>query len=328
MTTQPTDDDVLAEAVDWRLRIDEAPHDQVLHRRLERWLAESESHRTAYRDVEHMTQVARALPADYATQPISANSNREPQPERTAAPVRRWRWLAGAAVALVACFVAFVLPSALLWLEADHQTATAELRRITLEDGSVVTLDAGSAIAIRYSTAQRHVELLAGRAYFEVVPSRDRPFVASTDDLTVTVTGTAFDVGLSPNMTSVAVHSGTVEVAAGDHSREPTVLGRGERVDFERTSRRLTRASIDPADVASWRERRLIVDRVQLGEVVAELARHYHGMMVMRDSTLAARPVSGVFDLGQPVEALQAAVRTHGGSVTRITPYLLVISGR
>jgi ferric-dicitrate binding protein FerR (iron transport regulator) len=36
----------------------------------------------------------------------------------------------------------------------------------------------------------------------------------------------------------------------------------------------------------------------------------------MRDRALGDRLVSGVFDLRQPIEALQAAVRTHDGSVT------------
>ena len=48
---------------------------------------------------------------------------------------------------------------------------------------------------------------------------------------------------------------------------------------------------------------------------------------MLSDRKLAQRRVSGVFDLRQPVEALQAAVRTHDGSITRVTPYLVVISG-
>jgi transmembrane sensor len=322
MTTEPTDDDVLAEAVDWRLRIDGAPHDQGLRNQLETWLAANEAHRSAYRDVEHMTRLARALPPDGAA-PYRLD---ERQPPRAPSPVRR-RLLAGAAVALAACLAVVVAPTARLWMEADHRTAAAEVHRLVLDDGSVVFLDAASAISVRYSPGQRQVALLAGRAYFQVTPGADRPFVVSTDDLTVTVTGTAFDVDLSPEATSVAVQSGRVEVSPGDHSRQPAILGRGERIAFERRSGGLTRSSVDPGDVASWRERRLIVDKARLGDVVAELGRHYPGLVMLRDEALAERPVSGVFDLRAPLEAMQAAVRTHGGTVMRITPYLVVILG-
>jgi transmembrane sensor len=324
MTTEPTDDDLLAEAIDWRLRIDQAPQDEGLRQQLASWLADDAAHRDAYRDVEWMTRLARALPPDYAAR--YARDGRSPSPRRTASPLRR-RLLAGSAIALAACLAFIFAPTARLWMEADHRTAAAELRRLVLEDGSVVFLDAASAIAVRYSPARREVALLSGRAYFEVTPAATRPFVVTTDDLTVTVTGTAFDVDLSPESTSVTVRSGRVEVSPGDHSRQPAILGRGERVAFERKSGNLSRASVDPADVASWRERRLIVDRARLGDVVAELGRHYPGLVMMRDELLAERPVSGVFDLRAPLEAMQAVVRTHGGTVMRITPYVVVILG-
>jgi transmembrane sensor len=318
MKSDPTDDDALAEAVDWRLRIDEAPHDEALRSALARWLSECEAHRTAYRDVDRVTRLARALPA-------GAGVPARPGPIR--APVGRRRLFVGAAVALAACLAAVLAPAAWLRLEADHLTATAELRRIVLEDGSAVVLDGSSAIAVRYSAARRQVALLAGQAYFEVVPALDRPFAVAADDLTVTVTGTAFDVDVSSDTTSVAVRSGTVEVASNDGSLEPATLQGGDRLERRRSARSVTRSSVDPADVAAWRERRLTVDNARLGDIVEELGRHYPGVVMMPGRALAERPVSGVFDLRRPFEAMEAVVQTHGGSVVRMTPWLVMIFG-
>jgi transmembrane sensor len=315
MTRDPTDDDLLADAVDWRLRIEAAPDDKALQAALEAWLAASEAHRSAYGDVERMTRVAAALPADYADPPR--------QPRRQP----RLRRAAFAAIALAACLAFLFLPTLQLWLASDHSTVTAELRSVTLDDGSVVSLDAASAIAVRYGAARREVALLSGRAFFEVVPAANRPFVVLVDDATVTVTGTAFDVRSSAQTTSVAVQSGTVEVAL-DQGRQPAaVLTRGQRLDIDRKSDRVAQTDTPPDDVASWRHHRLVVDRATVAEVVEELGRHYPGVVLMRDRALGDRLVSGVFDLRQPIEALQAAVRTHDGSVTRITPYVVVISG-
>lgn len=324
MTGDPTDDDLLAEAADWRMRIDAAPEDAALRSTLDAWLATSPAHRSAWRDVERMTRVAGALPADYADPQGPVLSGLRPQPRRAGG--MRLRRAAFAALALAACLAFVFLPTLQLWLASDHSTATAELRSVTLDDGSVVSLDAASAIAVRYGAARREVVLLSGRAFFEVVPAADRPFVVLVDDATVTVTGTAFDVRSSAQTTSVAVQSGTVEVAL-DHGRRPAaVLTRGQRLDIDRKSDRLAKADIPPDDVASWRNRRLVVDRATMADVVEELGRHYPGVVLMRDRALGDRLVSGVFDLSQPIEALQAAVRTHDGSVTRITPYVVVIS--
>lgn len=315
MTRDPTDDDLLADAVDWRLRIEAAPDDKALQAALEAWLAVSEARRSAYRDVERMTRVAAALPADYA------------DPRRQPRRQPRLRQAAFAAIALAACLAFVFLPTLQVWLASDHSTATAELGRVTLDDGSVVSLDAASAIAVRYGAARREVALLSGRAFFEVVPAADRPFVVAADDATVTVTGTAFDVRSSAQTTSVAVQSGTVEVALDHGRRRAATLTRGERLDIDRKSDRIARSDIPPDDVATWRQHRLVVDKATVAEVVEELRRHYSGVVLLRDGALADRLVSGIFDLRHPVEALQAAVRTHDGSVTRITPYVVMISG-
>ncbi len=90
--------------------------------------------------------------------------------------------------------------------------------------------------------------------------------------------------------------------------------------------KQIAKSEIAPEDVASWRERRLIVDGATLGEVVAELDRHHSGMIVLRDRSLGDRRITGVFDLRHPVEALQAVARTQQASVVEITPYLLIVS--
>lgn len=321
MTGDPGDDDVLAEAVDWRLRIEAAPGDAALRSAFEAWLAGSAARQSAYRDVERLARVAAALPADYAGPRAAAPMATRRRPRIA------FRVTALAAVAVAACLAFFILPMAQLWLAADHRTGTAELRKVVLDDGSVVSLDAASAIAVRYVASRREVALLAGRAFFEVEPMADRPFVVLVDDTTVTVTGTAFDVRSSAAITSVAVQSGIVEVTSDDGRRPLATLTRGEQLDIDRKSHRVARSVIVPDDIAAWRQHRLIVDRATVADVVEELGRHYGGVLMLRDRALADRRVSGVFDLRQPIEALQAAVRAHDGSVTRITPYVVVISG-
>jgi len=311
-----------AEAVDWLMRLQASPDDATVRAGLDAWLAVSCSHRQAWQSVERAWRVSGELPAMDGPTP----GNITPANIVALRRSRRPRRVLGIAVAaLAACLALYFAPVLKLSLQADHMTSVAELSRVTLEDGSVVHLDAGSAIAIRYGATRREVALLAGRAFFDVVAAKDRPFVVVADDVTVTVTGTAFDVLSGGDEVTVAVQSGTVEVGL-DGGRIAGVLTRGERLSVSHDTRQVARSQVDPQDIAAWRERRLVVDGATLAEVVEELGRHYAGVIVLRDRSLAQRRITGVFDLRRPVEALAAVARSQHGSVTAITPYLLVIS--
>lgn len=300
------------EAADWLLRLQASPDDTDVRAGLEAWLAASESHRRAYRSVERVWHLSADLPP----------SVQAPRAGR----LRRAVALAG--VALAACLALYFFPALELRIQADHLTGIAELRTLTLDDGSVVYLDAESAIAVRYDAGRREIALLAGQAFFEVVPAKDRPFVVTAGEVSVTVTGTAFDVRSSGNSVTVGVQSGTVEVRLGHGARLAATLTRGERFRVSGEGRQVAKSEIAPEDVASWRERRLIVDGATLSEVIAELDRHHPGLIVLRDRSLGDRRITGVFDLRHPVEALQAVARTQQASVVEITPYLLIVSAR
>jgi transmembrane sensor len=308
------------EAADWLIRLQASPGDAAVRAGLEAWLAASDSHRRAWESVERVWRLSGGLPAVDA--PPAGTVVALPRARRSR------RVLAVAVAALAACVALYVAPIVKLRLQADHMTSIAELSEVTLDDGSIVHLDAGSAIAVRYAASRREVVLLAGRAFFDVTSAQDRPFVVVADDVTVTVTGTAFDVRSAGDEVTVAVQSGTVEVGLNGGARLAGVVTRGEQLSVSRGSGQVAKSPVDPQDVAAWRQRRLVVDGATLAEVVEELGRHHAGVIVLRDRSLADRRITGVFDLRRPVEALAAVARTQHGSVTEITPYLLVISAK
>lgn len=304
------------QAADWLMRLQASPDDRAVRAGLDAWLAASEAHRQAWQSIERVWRLTGDLPVADASP--AGNVVELPRVRRAR------RAFAVAVAALAACIALYFAPILKLRLQADHMTSVAELRDVTLEDGSVVHLDAGSAIAVRYSPERREVALLAGRAFFEVSASKERPFVVSAEDVSVTVTGTAFDVRSSNDDVTVAVQSGTVEVE--DRGRLAGTLTRGESLSVNRSSRQVVRSEVAPQDIASWREWRLIVDGATLAEIVEELGRHHPGVIVLRDRSLADRRITGVFDLRRPVEALNAIARSQHGSITEITPYVLVVS--
>src|SRR3546814_13204368 len=63
--------------------------------------------------------------------------------------------MVGAAAA--ACLAVVSAPTLLLMWQSDYRTGTGEMRNVTLSDGSSVTLDTGSAIAVNYGDGRRGV---------------------------------------------------------------------------------------------------------------------------------------------------------------------------
>ena len=79
------------------------------------------------------------------------------------------------------------------------RVATAdETRMLTLEDGSVVHVDVGSEVEIRFSARERQVVLQRGRAMFDVAHDTSRPFTVVAGSSRVTAVGTRFQVERSP----------------------------------------------------------------------------------------------------------------------------------
>src|SRR3546814_5501598 len=98
-------------------------------------------------------------------------------------------------------------------------TGRSEVRRIALEDGSIVTLNGNSAVQIRYEDDIRRVVLRRGEASFEVAHNSERPFVVSADGVKVRAVGTEFVVGSEDDGVEVTVEEGVVAIGGREIGR-------------------------------------------------------------------------------------------------------------
>ena len=308
-------------ASDWLIALCEQPANDELRARCAAWLAASPDHR---RDWTEITRTAEALgQAEPAHRHEWGAFVRRRRAERASASrgVGRRRWAVLAALATAAC-LAFVLGGNLmLRLEADHMTATAEQRRVLLADGTVVLLAPESAIDVAYGEGARRVRLLKGRAYFEVAADR-RPFAVQAREVEARDIGTAFDVGLDARGVDVAVREGIVDVSGAG------LAARLEAGDWVRVTAvgRVERGRLPVDQVASWMQGQLVVKNRPVGEVVDALRPYFDGLVVLRGATLADQPLTGVYNLADPVEALRAVAQAQGATLRRISPWLIVIS--
>lgn len=313
--------------MDWLLRLEACPDDRSLRAEFETWYRRP-ANMSAFDDMQRVWSRLDGLATPVAgPETLSLPSMPAIAAVKTVRTTVVRRSLAMAAALLVVCAAVLSYPALRLQMAADLVTGTAETRTMTLEDGSVARLDARSAVAVNYTAGQREVVLLEGNAFFEVVPSTERPFVVRAADVAVTVVGTAFAVQTNARQISVSVQSGVVRVASSGEA-PVTTLTRGERLTVDRATRRDVRSEVPPEDVAPWRAGRLVVHDVPLRTVVEELGRYQSGMIVFQDTAMEDRLVTGVFNLRRPAEALAAAVDTQNGRVRSVTPYFMLVSGK
>ncbi len=318
MTEAPAEDRRLfREAADLAIRLQNDPANPVSIDMVRTWVARSSRHEAAWARVAAIHgMTGRVL-----------TEQRAVAEGGVAGMSRRTLVIGGLIGAGVAAAGSLTVPGALLRARADYMTSTAEIRRITLSDGSEITLGPDSAVAIDFADARRTIGLLAGMAYFDVARDASRPFSVLSGDLTATALGTAFDVSDDAGFVSVSVNHGAVEARAADSElRLAERLNPGDWITFDTSSHAIARGTREASQIAAWREGMIVAERETVSAMVAKIARWQPGRVVMADPFLGSRVVSGVFDLADPLGALEAVVRPFGAKVRTVTPFMTIIS--
>ena len=292
---------------------------------LQRWLDSDIGNAQAYARARQLWQLT-AMPAtrlaaedDAALQAILRRGRQQRQ--------RPGRRLAAMAIAASLLFAAV---SMLAWqpvrwidnLQADYHSAPGQLRTLTLADGSEVTLDGDSALDVSLTDASRDIHLRRGAAFFKVRHT-GQPFVVHADNGEVTVLGTRFEVRREAQGAEVTVEEGRVAVSPLP-GIAPHVLTAGQRIDY-RDGHAGALYSVNPQQAFAWRDGRLSFRRVPLADALAVVQRYYPQRIVLLDSSLGARPVSGEFSDQDPLVVLAAFQAVLGFSQQRLPGGTLLI---
>jgi transmembrane sensor len=319
------------EALDWLVRLDDQPGDDNVHAAFDGWLDSSPAHRASWdAALDLASTVETAFPSiivqdNAPAHEVAASDNVFKLPQRTERrrfPNQRWGMAGG--LGLAACLCLAFAPDMALRLRAQELTGAGEVRSVTLDDGTRVTLAPDSALSFDIDGKARSAHLLRGRAYFDVAHDDSRPFRVMADDTVVTVLGTAFEVdGVSADA-AVAVRRGIVAVDYAGHDPR-TVLHRGETVSLAADGH-AQRGAMRAERVAGWLDGRMFVKDRPVGEVLDALRPWYGGYMVVRGAGVASRRVTGIYDLRDPEAALSALGKAHPIRIRRITPWLKIVT--
>ncbi|WCE03601.1 FecR domain-containing protein [Pseudoxanthomonas sp. JBR18] len=312
------------QALRWLLRQGSGEFGAHERRQLEAWLQADPRHRIAFeQEKSFLHKVDQARPVVLAALPDlarEAHTAARPTPR-----LRRWRSPALALATAAALGVVFVWSPA-WWLAARSDMRTgAQPQSFTLEDGSEVFLDADSAMALRFDKSARDIELLRGRAWFNV-SHEPRPFRVAALDGSVHDIGTAFSVVLEDDQVITAVSEGRVEVAAVPVG--PWVqLGQGQQIRYRKGElMSSTPQAIATNDVAPWRQGEIVLDTVPARQAIAQIARYRRGPVWVIGSHGTDEPITAIFHTRSPNEAIQAVANQAGLTVRKLPGGALLLT--
>lgn len=197
-------------------------------------------------------------------------------------------------LSIAGAFAAVCLPLAALCLAAFAElygwgrepvmrsvsVPAGEHLRVLLADGSAVTLNACS--ELRYPAAfarrRREVRLVRGEAFFEVAPDASAPFTVETDDVSVEVLGTKFNINAyDEGRTTIYLKEGEVRLTERVTGRQNRYLmAPDEQLAVDRSARRCY--AVQPAGNAApeaWLHNNYAFTNAPLEDVVEFLQRHY-----------------------------------------------------
>lgn len=190
---------------------------------------------------------------------------------------------------------------------SEYKTGTGEQRSIVLADQSHVFLDANTQLRVSLQTTERNVEVVTGRAHFQVAKDRSRPFRVRVADETVTAVGTAFSVERRRGTTNVLLSEGIVTV---ESPTSPVQwMKPGDELVVGSDKGRTIVAGVDIAKASAWQSGKLYFENETLAAAADRMNDYSKVKLNIQGADIRNLRVSGTFvagDVAPFVDAIQA----------------------
>ncbi len=188
------------------------------------------------------------------------------------------------------------------------QTGNAKTQTLRLSDGTVVTLNANSSLFVpRWGFAKTHRQVvLEGEAEFVVSHTSDnkRFIVQTNDDFNVEVLGTEFVMFSRKRGKKVILNKGSVKVHY--EAGKQLAMKPGDIVTYTTQNNHpelLKTQGTQPHN--AWKNHQFYFDNTPLWEVAQVIEEHFGVEVVLTDSSLNQRRLSGYFKADTPKDVAE-----------------------
>ncbi|UCS91873.1 FecR domain-containing protein [Echinicola marina] len=143
--------------------------------------------------------------------------------------------------------------------------------KVKFSDGTNAWLNAQSSVSFlaNFDEQQRKVSL-KGEGFFEVQHEASRPFIVDTEQSSVKVLGTKFNVKSFKGKATTVLLEGKVELS---QNQEKVILKPGEGAEAD--GFKLKKEAVDVAGAVAWKNGLFLFEKAALSEVLDEISRWY-----------------------------------------------------
>lgn len=205
---------------------------------------------------------------------------------------------------------------------ADYVTRLGEIRRVPLDDGTVMTINSDTALKVNLTPHAREIELAQGEAWFEVAKDAQRPFVVASGPVRAQAIGTAFSVRKREEGVEVLVTEGVVETWTAQDASQKLRVAAGERAMINARALVHYQASeTAPVDRAlAWRNGMIDLNGTTLRDAADEFNRYNQRQIVIADPDVAGEQFDGLFRIGDPEGFAETIKATLNVSINTSDP--------
>lgn len=327
--SQPIAEAVRLQAAAWLVELQGDEASAATVKGWQAWRQAHPEHERAWQHIEVLRARLQGVPSPLAHAALVAST-----------PGRRRQAIKTLAVALFAAGGAWTLAEHEPWRPwtADARSGTGERLERTLPDGSRVTLNAGTAIDVRFTAGERTLHLVRGEILVETAhdplasdagSSSPRPFVVQTRQGRIRALGTRFTVrdlaGGADGHSRIAVFEGAVEMRPAHAEAQPLVLQAGQQGQL--THDAVTDAGQASEDELAWTQGMIVAQDMPLTDFLAELARHRPGHLAC-DPAAADLKVTGTYPTADTDRVLDMLATTLPVEVAFVTRYWVTVRRR
>ena len=197
--------------------------------------------------------------------------------------MRIFRYAASVAVLIALSYGMFFLgyrnaKNVIIETVVNQTIVSRDKTPIILPDNTKVWLNKGGKLSFPESFKEdRRVVTLEGEAYFEVAHNEKVPFFVETNDITIKVLGTEFNVKnySGSNFSETVLLSGNVEIDM-KNEKGTVVLYPNQKISYNKQTGNHSIEKVDAQEYSLWKNDKLIINNEELEQIFKKIEKWYN----------------------------------------------------